>query len=334
LLPWAVLAFANARTALYPLMSGNVNRGFGAVGKVPIADELKWTLWLLLRFKPIASISLFFLAAAMVPFVRRARALHAFLLASTFAFVLMMHYFRTFADAESILRYLFAFMLAFCLASVLRTFREAARTGRAHAALAAVAFAAVAVGTQILGSREKMLELYSQRIDAAAQLADRRGAAEPAEQARADFYRRLQASVPPGEPILATLDHTYHLDGRRNRIYNYDHPGVIGPRGGPPVFQGPEAFANYLRSVGVRYIAYVFGPSSPEYKLSQWEGARIDGRQGIWLQVQARFELDFFSTITALAASRRSVFHEGEVRVLDLATAATPPVDVAPAPAK
>ena len=339
LLPWAVLAYASAGTALYPLLAGNVNRGFGAVGKVPVADELKWTLWLWLRYKPITSVSLVFLAAAMVPFVRRTRALHAFLLASMFAFVLMMHYFRTFADAESILRYLFAFILAFSLAAVLRTFREGARSGRAHAATAAIAMAAVAVGVQILGANEKTLELYGRRVGVAVHMLDRSDG-PPAADARENFYRKLQGSVPPGEPILATLDHTYYLDGRRNRIYNYDHPGVTGPRGGPPAFQGPEAFAQYLLSVGVRYIAYVFGPSSPEYKLSQWEGARIEGKQGIWLQVQARFELDFFQTVTALAASRLSVFHDGQVRVLDLATPAppappaSPPVDAEPAPKK
>jgi hypothetical protein len=330
LLPWGVLAFINAGTAFYPLMNGNVNSDFGSVGRVPIADEFKWSLWLLLRFKPLVSISLLFLAAALVPFVRRTRALHAFMLASTFAFALMMHYFRTFADAESILRYLFAFTLAFCLASVLRTFREGARPGGTHAALAATALAAVAVGTQILSAREKTLELYSQRIDAAAQIFDRVDDRR-ADDSLAAFYRRLQESVPPGEPILVTLDHTYYLDGRRNRIYNNDHPGTTGPRGGPPAFKGPEAFASYLGSVGIRYYAYVFGPSSPEYKRDQWEGARIEGRQGIWLQRQARFALDYFDTVTALAASRRSVFHEGDVRVLDLATPAVPPASSASA---
>jgi hypothetical protein len=77
-----------------------------------------------------------------------------------------------------------------------------------------------------------------------------------------------------------------------------------------------------MQSVGIRYIAYVFGESSPEYKRAQWDGPRIQGRQGHWLQTHARFELDFFDTVTALEATRRSVFREGDVRVLDLATMA------------
>ena len=96
-----------------------------------------------------------FLAAAMLPFVRRTRALHAFLLATMFAFVLMMHYFRTFGDAESLLRYMFAFTVAFCLAATLRTFREGARPGRAHTVLAATAMAAVAVGGQMSSPRKR-----------------------------------------------------------------------------------------------------------------------------------------------------------------------------------
>ena len=147
-LPWCVLAFINTRTAFYPVMAGNVHKAFGDVGVVPFVDEIKWALRLLFQYKPVASISLLFLAAVMLPFARRARALHAFLLATAFGFVLMMHYFRSFADVDSILRYMFAFTLAFCLAAVLRTFREGARPGRAHAALAATAMAAVAVGGQ------------------------------------------------------------------------------------------------------------------------------------------------------------------------------------------
>ncbi len=324
LLAWCVLAFVSARTPLYPLLNGNVNRDFGAaVGGVPIAAELKWALSVMLHFKTVPSISLLFLAAAIIPFARGARALHSFLLASTFAFVLMMHFFRTFGDADSIMRYLFASSLAFSLASVLRTFREGGRAKRAHTALAATALAAVAVGTSIMASNDLTLVLYGQRIDAAAKLLDR-GDGRAANDPLQAFYRRLQASVPPGEPILVTLDHTYYLDGRRNPIYNYDQPGTIGPRGGPPAFAGPEAMAQYLGSVGIRYFAYVFGPSSPEYKRSQWEGARIEGKQGIWLQRHARLVMDFFDTVTALAASRRSVFHEGDVRVLDLATPAAP----------
>ena len=261
LLPWCVLAFISARTAFYPLLRGNVNKIFGT-GRVAFVDELKWDLRLLLQYKPVASITLLFLAAAMLPFARRTRALHAFMLATMFGFVLMMHYFRTFADAESLLRYMFAFTLAFCLASTLRTFREGApRAGRTPR-LRRLRWLRLPWAAKSSSPR-KAAGAIQLRLDAAA-LCSTSTAPLPPRDPFESFYRRLQDSVPPGEPLLVTLDHTYHFDGRRNRIYNFDHPGVVGPRGGPPAFEGPEALATYLQSVGIRYIAYVFGETSPE----------------------------------------------------------------------
>jgi hypothetical protein len=112
------------------------------------------------------------------------------------------------------------------------------------------------------------------------------------------------------------------LDARRNRIFTYDQPGAFGPGGGPPAFKGTDAFASYLHAQGVRYIAYILGPSSPEYKLDLWEGrvARTDptnGRGG-YLKNQARFDLDFFQVLTSLSASRAVLFSDGDIRVLDL----------------
>ena len=118
------------------------------------------------------------------------------------------------------------------------------------------------------------------------------------------------------------LDHTYLFDGHRNHIFNYDHPGTMGPKGGPPAFKGPEALAGYLHGLGIRYLAYQIGPSSREYDVSYWErmaaNAVVVHGRGNFYKVQSRFELDTFKTFQALAASRRVVFSEGEMRVLDL----------------
>src|SRR5439155_9835007 len=124
--------------------------------------------------------------------------------------------------------------------------------------------------------------------------------------------------------ILVMLDHTHLLSSRRNPIFNYDHPGTMGPHGGPPAFKGPEALATYLQSVGIRYIAFQIGPSSPEYDVGYWERkiastVVVNGR-GNFYKVQGRFELDSFAALQALAASRRVLFNEGDLRVVDLAT--------------
>ncbi|HEX4406286.1 MAG TPA: hypothetical protein VH560_15720, partial [Polyangia bacterium] len=114
------------------------------------------------------------------------------------------------------------------------------------------------------------------------------------------------------------------LNFRRNPISDYDHPGVMGPGTKPPAFKGPEAWAAYMLSQGIRYVAVQIGPSSAEYKRSAWTARAaivIDhtGRNGFY-KIQARFELDAFDTLEALIKTRKSLFSEGDFHVLDLAS--------------
>jgi len=94
--------------------------------------------------------------------------------------------------------------------------------------------------------------------------------------------------------------------------------------------------AAYLTQQRIRYLAYQLGPSSPEYSFYQWErkrpAERHPRRRLTYYERQALFELDFFGTLLALTASRQSVFHEGEVHVLDLQTANTGERDDTPPP--
>jgi hypothetical protein len=83
--------------------------------------------------------------------------------------------------------------------------------------------------------------------------------------------------------------------------------------------------AAYFKRHRIRYIAYQLGPSSPEYNVAYWQAKASPSSSGglaSFYERQARFELDFFSTLNGLVANRRSVFHDGDVRVLDLETPA------------
>jgi hypothetical protein len=322
LVPWLVLSTIAARTPFYPIVRGNMRPDFGIIGKVSWAEELRWALENLVFDKPISTIALFFVAAALLPFVRRNRAVHAFMFANAWAFALMMHFFQTFNDAGSIARYYLGFSVAFCFAAALRAVGAAAWRPRNWRGLIATAIVLAAVGIQIIKAEDTVLGLFRKRLTALQTLVRQRGPAPPSPHEA--LYTRIQASVPPGEPMLVTLDHTYLFDGKRNEILNYDHPGAVGPRGGPPCFQGPEAFARYLKSLGIRYLVYQIGPSSAEYNPGYWIHKSavqviINGR-GNFYKIQARFELDFFDAMKALTATRRSVFQEGEIHVLDLET--------------
>jgi hypothetical protein len=322
LLPWIVLSVIAIHTPFYPVIRGNVRPDFGMSGQVTFDEEVRWALTNLFLFTPIKSIALFFVAVFLLRPVRRYRALQAFMLASMLAFALMMHFFRAFHDADSIARYYFAFTVAFCLAATLRVLEGGSGWPPPKATVAAVGLIAVAVGYQFMESRAATVGTALAEVTAFNDLVRARGPFRPTY--FDDLYRRIQASVPPGKPMLVMLDHTYLFDGKRNPILNYDHPGTMGPKGGPPSFKGPEAFAAYMHGLGMRYVAYQMGPSSREYDVSYWnqmsaQAVVINGR-GNFYKIQARFELDTFATFTALAATRRVLFSEGEIRVLDLET--------------
>ena len=320
LAPWLILSLVTARTAFYPIIKGNMRADFGVVGRVSWDEGLRWALLNLFTFKPISTLALLFLAAFMLPFTRRNRASHAFMLCNVVAFALMMHFFQNFDDAASIARYYFAFTVAFGIAATLGALGAVSSAPLRGGAVGAVAIAMSAVGMQFANQKETLLNLEFGRISALRELLFQRGPA-PA-QGQDDLYQRLQESVPRNAPLLAMLDHTYYLDGRRNALRLYDHPGAMGPPPGPPCFQGPEAFARYMHSMGIRYVAYQLGPSSVEYTWDMWR-RRMSAEQppntrGGFYKNQARFELDFFDVLTALTSSRRSLFNEGDIRVLDL----------------
>jgi hypothetical protein len=169
-----------------------------------------------------------------------------------------------------------------------------------------------------------MLKDYQARITSLEDIVHHRGPERAKVPPEEDLYRRLQQTVPPNQPMLVMLEHTFYLDGRRNPFHHYDHPGAMGPRGGPPSFQGPEAFADYMQALGIRYVTYQLGHESYEYSRPPWQ-SRFDtpenpnGRGGFYKN-QARFELDFFDTITALSQTRKVLFQEGDLKVLDLET--------------
>ena len=332
LLPWMVLAVIAIGTPLYPLIQGNVRPDYGFVGSVNFDEKVRWALSNLFVFKPVVTIGMLFAAAVLLPSTRRNRVLHAFLFASVIAFCLMIHFFQNFQDAESIARYYLAFVLAFGLTVTLAAVSQAAR--RTAGVLPAAALVLFAVGHQFVASKDQVLMTATTGVSAFNNLLWQRGPQKPHDDE--GLYRRIQDSIPPGERVLVMLDHTHLLDGKRNVLFTFDHPCAAGPKPRPPCFEGPEAMAAYLTQQRIRYLAYQLGPSSPEYSIPQWirkRPAELQPKRRItYYERQAIFELDFFGTLQRLAASRQSVFHEGEVRVLDLQTANTGERDDTPLP--
>jgi hypothetical protein len=142
------------------------------------------------------------------------------------------------------------------------------------------------------------------------------------------FYQRVQDIVPAGERMVVMLDQTHLLDYARNDILNLDEPGALSPPPGMPFHQGPEAVARYFLGIHARYIVFVLGESSPEYRYSMWRAraaqpAPVNNRGGLYRNM-AEWYLDFFENLEALEKSRKKLFYESEIRVLDLQTMSAP----------
>jgi hypothetical protein len=143
-------------------------------------------------------------------------------------------------------------------------------------------------------------------------------------------YRDMQASVPPGQTLLVRLDKNFLLDFRRNPIYIDDIPGGSSLPPGIPSFQGPEPIAKYLLAHGIRYLAYSY---RDEANLSRAVYSdRLDPSVNVWLRRGAQIAFDFQDNLVQLGRTRKKLFDNGQIFVLDLASPQqTPAADLSPA---
>ena len=131
-------------------------------------------------------------------------------------------------------------------------------------------------------------------------------------------YRDIQLSIPPGQAVLVRLDKNFLLDFRRNPVYVNDLPGGASLPPGIPIFKGPEALADYLLDHGIRYLAYSYGD---EASFSRAEfGNRLDPDVNVWIRKGAQIAFDFQDNAVLLARTRKKLFDNGNMFVLDLAT--------------
>jgi hypothetical protein len=127
-------------------------------------------------------------------------------------------------------------------------------------------------------------------------------------------YRKAQYAVPEKEIILARLRNPFLLDFKRNRIFFVDFL-ILGPTPGMPVFRGGEAVANYLVSQGIRYIMYAYGKENIRERRSFFYHLK---RYNPWIRHQAWFTLRFHDDLDELGVTRKRIYDDGEIFVIDL----------------
>jgi hypothetical protein len=128
-------------------------------------------------------------------------------------------------------------------------------------------------------------------------------------------HTRMQQSIPQGETVLARLAYPFLLDFKRNRIFIANWPGGASLPPGMPSFKGAEVLANYLISKSIRYVAYSYANEANfSWKLY---GKRINHGNN-QIRTTARHAFDFQNNLKQLGETRKRIYDDGHIFVLDL----------------
>ena len=150
-----------------------------------------------------------------------------------------------------------------------------------------------------------------------------------ADEQEAQRYVEMQSSIPPAALLLARLEKPFLLDFSRNQIFIVDSPGHGSLPPGMPLFKGSEALAKYLTNRGIRYVAYSY-KREPGAQRAYWikklgseiypwvEPNRIIQVLRPSLRSEIQYTLDFQENLRLLGHSRKRIFDNGEIFVLDL----------------
>jgi hypothetical protein len=123
-------------------------------------------------------------------------------------------------------------------------------------------------------------------------------------------YLAAQSSIPAGATVLTRLTLPFLLDFRRNQIYVADIPGGASPPPGMPTDEGPEALASYLNKQNIRYVAFSHGnktfdvPPPPD--------------PSPWIRSEHEFTFEFEENVSALGVTRKRIYDDGDIFVIDL----------------
>jgi hypothetical protein len=133
-------------------------------------------------------------------------------------------------------------------------------------------------------------------------------------------YAKMQEAIPEDATVLTRLQYPFLLDFRRNPIFIADYPGGSSPPPGMPFFQGANRLADYLCRRPIRYLAYSYRNEAGFYDDLFKE--RLSPTTEPWLRLQALHTQDFQRSLAELGRTRRSIYDDGDLFVLDLGTLA------------
>lgn len=136
-------------------------------------------------------------------------------------------------------------------------------------------------------------------------------------------YAAVQRAIPTDQGTVATVVYSFLFDFRAHPISMADFAGAASPPPGWPARQGGEALARYLLANHLRYLVYDYaGFAGADHEAIHVLG---DPSRTQWIHSEAAIILDSHHQYAELAKTRRHLYDDGKIYVLDLATPAENP---------
>ncbi len=134
-------------------------------------------------------------------------------------------------------------------------------------------------------------------------------------------YAAMERAIPAGpDGAIATVDYPFLLDFQSRDIALADIPGAASLPPGWPSLSDGNALAAYLLSQHRRYLALTYTPST----LAEVEKREIselaDHSTTQWIQSEAQIRLASYRQYDQLIRTRRHLYDDNNLIVLDLAT--------------
>jgi hypothetical protein len=134
-------------------------------------------------------------------------------------------------------------------------------------------------------------------------------------------YAAMESAIPSGtDQTIATVDFPFLLDFKTHHINIADIPGAASPPPGWPSRSDGEALAAYLLSQHQRYLAFTtFSLPDAEKRVKD---ASTSPNATQWIRSEDEIRLASFHQFMDLARSRKHLYDNGNLVLLDLATKA------------
>lgn len=138
-----------------------------------------------------------------------------------------------------------------------------------------------------------------------------------------ESYAAMERAIPSGpDGTIATVDYPFLLDFKARNIAIADIPGAASLPPGWPSRSDGNALAAYLLSQHRRYLALTYTPSTLSGIEAREVSELADHRTTQWIQSEAQIRLASYRQYDQLIQSRRHLYDDGDLIVLDLATPA------------